>query len=82
MKLSNPFKEIAAKVHFSPRIILICKSAFRVLQKSLKNNRSTNYQKTLSKKEAAEIIAAAWNNQDISLLAPYLDHYCPVKVDK
>ena len=73
MKLSNPFKEIAAKVNFSPRIILICKSAFRALQKSLKNNRSTNYQKTLSKKEAGEIIAAAWNNQDISLLAPYLD---------
>ena len=38
-----------------------------------KNNKNTNQPKTLSQKEIAEVIAAAWNIQNISLLEPYLD---------
>lgn len=37
-----------------------------------KNNKSINHQETLSHKEIAKIVAAAWNNQDASLLEPYL----------
>ena len=40
---------------------------------SFKNNKHTDYSKILSQKEIAEVIAAAWNTQDMSLLEPYLD---------